>query len=268
MRNVLKIGGVIFGAVVITALGIDAADTFSGSRSTLLGQLIATEENVCPEGMQEVQTATTFSCVDMYEAAPGPLCSNSETISILESGENIADADCAPVSEKDRRPWSDVNREDAQLLCVRAGKRLPTNEEWQFFAQGTPDTVADCNVAGNSLWRTGRKEGCVSAIGVFDAVGNIWEWTHDDVIDRVYNGRTLPEEGYVHQVDVGGVATVATSTPHEAYGEDYFWTKEKGAFAMMRGGYYGSQEDAGVYAVHAATPPSTTGGAIGFRCVK
>ncbi|MDC1205621.1 formylglycine-generating enzyme family protein, partial [Candidatus Pacebacteria bacterium] len=116
--------------------------------------------------------------------------------------------------------------------------------------------------------KTGERAGCISAAGVFDAVGNVWEWTNDDVFDGSYNGRALPVEGYVRQVDRGGIATVSGTSSAELFGEDYIWSKETGVYAIMRGGFYASKDDAGVYAVHAATLPTMRGAAIGFRCVQ
>lgn len=264
----LKVGGVVFGALVLTALGIDAADTLQGSRSTLLGQLVGARAGACPTGMIEVPAATTFTCVDKYEASPNASCPLATPNNELETNTNLADTTCGAASVAGVTPWRYVAREEAQLACVRSGKRLPTNEEWQLSAAGTPDSEADCNVSGSGVGQTGSKPACLSAAGIYDAVGNVWEWTHDDVFDGVYNGRTLPNEGYVTQVDRGGVATVSSSTPEELFGSDYFWSRAEGAYAMMRGGFYSSKTDAGVYAVHAATLPTMRGVAIGFRCVQ
>lgn len=264
----VKVTGVIFGAMVITALGIDAADTLSGSRSTMLGQLIATEEGGCPEGMAALPTAGTFSCFDIYEAATHEDCPVSDPRNEIDALKNAQDANCGSISESGRTPWRFVSRETAQTACMRSGKRLPTNKEWQLIAQGTPDGLRDCNINSGSAGVTGNYSSCVSAAGAYDAVGNVWEWTNEDVFDGTYNGRALPEEGYVLQVDTGGVATVSGTTSAEVFGEDYFWSKPAGAYAMMRGGFYGSQKDAGVYTTHAATLPTVTGAAIGFRCVQ
>jgi formylglycine-generating enzyme required for sulfatase activity len=57
-------------------------------------------------------------------------------------------------------------------------KRLPTNQEWQAAALGTPDG-APCNVSSGSLALTGQAAGCLSDVGAFDMVGNVVEWTGD-----------------------------------------------------------------------------------------
>lgn len=259
---------IIFGAVVITALGIDAADTMQGNSGTLLGQLAGSAAGTCPAGMLEVPAATTFTCVDQYEASAQEDCPAPTPMGEFDTQKNLLQSGCSAESKAGAVPWRFIDRESAQTACVRAGKRLPTNEEWQLIAAGTPDGVHECNISGSSVKPAGAQAACQSAAGVFDAVGNAWEWTHDDVFDGVYNGRPLPTEGYVAQVDRGGVASVSTSTPVTQFGSDYLWTDEVGSYAIMRGGFYGSKTDAGVYAVHAATAPTMQGTAIGFRCVQ
>lgn len=263
----LKVGVIVLCALVLTALGIDAADTLSGSRSTLLGQVISsTSEGSCPSGMVEVPMATTFRCVDLYEASASEECPHQSPRNELQTQENMSEPACMAQSEAAQDAWRFLTREQAFTACMRAGKRLPQSAEWHLVAAGTSDTQ-NCNINSNGVVATGKNEACVSAVGVFDAIGNVWEWTSDDVIEGTYNGRALPASGFVTQVDNGGVAVLTGSEPSELFFKDYFWSVSQGAFGMLRGGYYGSRDDAGVYAIHADTPPTTSGTAIGFRCV-
>ncbi|MCA9366203.1 SUMF1/EgtB/PvdO family nonheme iron enzyme [Candidatus Kaiserbacteria bacterium] len=255
-------------AVLITALGIDAADTLQGSSGTMLAQLLGSNEQAgCPTGMLEIPTAGTFTCVDQYEASPAPDCPESDTSELGSSQSNVADASCKAVAHAGVLPWRNLTREEAVLVCARSGKRLPTAAEWYQFALGSPDIASVCNIDSGSLRKAGTAADCRSTYDVYDVVGNVWEWVSDDVFDGTYQGRSLPPEGYVVQVDSGGIAT-AVGTEDDQYGADYFWSKPEGAYAMMRGGYYGSRDDAGVFAVHAATDPNFIGDAIGFRCVQ
>lgn len=264
----LKIGGVIVFAMTITALGIDASDTITGSRNTFLGQLISSQKSsVCPSGMAQVPMATSFKCVDIFEASTGDKCPYKDPSNELESKENAESTSCGAVSKSGVEPWRFITREQASVACVRAGKRLPNSDEWYHSAIGTPDKAELCNIDSQAVKKTGADEKCVSAIGAQDTIGNVWEWTSDDVIGGMYGGRSLPSAGYVTQVDSQGVATLTGDSPSELFYKDYLWTSKEGAFGMMRGGFYGSKLDAGVYAVHAATLPTTVGTAIGFRCV-
>lgn len=264
----LKVGAVIFGALVITALGIDAADTLSGSRATLLGQVISHDQNgSCPSGMVPVPMATTYKCIDAYEVSSADGCPNQNPGNELETKANIDDQNCKASSKENADAWRNITREQALTACMRAGKRLPQSEEWYLATVGTPDNPSSCNTDSGGVQKTGSNASCVSAVGAYDTIGNLWEWTSDDVIGGMYKGRALPQEGYVAQVDATGVAVLTSADPSELFYKDYLWSAPDGAFGVLRGGFYGSKSDAGVYAVHAKTAPTTSGAAIGFRCV-
>lgn len=264
----LKGGAVILGAVLITALGIDASDTLSGSSSTLLGQVIGIHATTCPSGMLEVPTANSFTCVDEYEASASKECPHPDPKNEQQTRENLESATCGSVSEAQRSAWGYISREQAVAACMRSGKRLPESGEWYTISVGTPDDQNICNSNSAGAVRTGERAQCVSAVGAHDTLGNVWEWTSDDVVDGMHKGQILPEEGYVAQVNSQGVAVLTTQEPSPLFYKDYFWSSKEGTFGMLRGGFYGSRSDAGVYAVHARTLPTASGAAIGFRCVK
>lgn len=261
-----KIFGVIIGALVITTLAIDASDTLSGKGGTLLAQLTGYENSVCGKGMVNIPAALTFSCVDKYEASASESCLIENPTNQFDTEVNLSKPDCKTNEEK-ILPWRHITREQAAVMCTRSGKRLPSAAEWYQFALGTP--VEKCNVSSGKVDAVGKDSECVSAAGIVNSVGNVWEWVSDDVIDGVYMGRNLPETGYVSQVDNGGVATITADELDKSLGNtDYFWSSATGTYAMIRGGYYGSRSDAGVFTVHAQTAPTFSGEAIGFRCVR
>ncbi|HMO78320.1 MAG TPA: SUMF1/EgtB/PvdO family nonheme iron enzyme [Candidatus Paceibacterota bacterium] len=262
----LKIIPVLIVALVITTLGIDAADTLSGKGGTMLGQLMWSQNNICPSGMVEVAVALTFSCVDEYEASPDDGCAVLVPKNPVDTEVNINKNNCQSISNQNREPWRYINREQAAVMCARSGKRLPSAAEWYQFALGT--NAENCNTSEGEVSAGNKFVDCVSAVRVKNTVGNVWEWVSDDVIGGKYNQRDLPVTGYVLQVDSGGVATVTALEKDSEISGEYFWSNQTGAFAIIRGGYYGSKTDAGVFTVHAQTLPTFTGNAVGFRCVR
>ncbi len=263
----VKVSLVIFGALVVTALGIDASDTLQGKSGTLLSSVIKTTEG-CGPGMVGVEAVPGVTCVDIYEVSTGDACPVASPGNTLESHKNTETRECSPVSEGEREPWVFVTRDQATQLCSRVGKRLPTSAEWYALSSGMADVESSCNVDSNAVAPAGTNDLCTTPGGAYDMVGNVWEWVSDDVIDGMYNARAIPANGYVDQIDNSGVAVSTKDSENELYGNDYFWSIGEGAFGMIRGGFYGSGKDAGLYTVHAGTKTDAGSQGIGFRCVR
>ncbi|MFZ2253567.1 MAG: SUMF1/EgtB/PvdO family nonheme iron enzyme [Minisyncoccia bacterium] len=259
---------IIFGALLVTALGIDASDTINGSKSTLLSQVISRNEGKCPSGMSPVENIPSVTCVDTYESSTNAQCPVANPEQMLGTIKNYETTSCAPESKQNASPWRFVTRDQSVQLCARAGKRLPTSEEWYALSSGMAAVEANCNVSTKNMTLTGAQSLCVSPHGAYDLVGNVWEWVSDDVIDGMYKSNKLPESGYVAQIDSTGMATVGSTEPQELFGKDYFWSRASGAYGIIRGGYYDSGTDAGVYTVHADTLPTSASAGVGFRCLK
>ncbi len=252
MTSVLKQSIVVGGALFVTVFF-----TYAGTK-------IMSPAN-CPAGMVNIQSAVSFSCVDRYEASPSVDCPVSTINSLADVEENLELKECMSTSEAGRDPWRFVSREEAQLLCARSGKRLPTALEWYSFSIGTNEGF--CNT-DSGYEKTGMYPQCVSARGAFDTVGSVWEWVSEDVIDGKYvsNKIDLPDSGYVVEVDAAGLPVVTSGSENGRMG--YFWTAEKPVSALMRGGYFGSKDDATVYSVQANLTASFRGAGVGFRCVQ
>ncbi len=263
-----KVVLVVFGAVVITALGIDASDTFTGSSGTLLSQVISKDSGKCPQGMSVVENISSVTCIDIYENSVGEACPMENPEQMLATIKNVEASSCTSVSKKDALPWRFITRDQAMQMCARSGKRIPTNGEWYALSLGMSDTENNCNVREKDVSKTGAKTACVSPHGAYDLVGNVWEWVSDDVKNGEYNSSQVPDSGYVAQVDTEGMAVLVDENPQVLFGKDYFWSKKDGVYGIIRGGYYDSDSDAGVYTVHADTLPTTASIGIGFRCIK
>lgn len=255
----------VVGAILLSTLGIFAADSTQGINSIKNLAGVGGSAGVCNEGAVPVKVEKGVLCVDMYEASPSEKCPNKQLTNVVQSEQNANTADCYAASVKGVTPWNYVSLPQAQRMCAGAGKRLPTSKEWYHIALGTP--VDGCTINTGGVAQTGNGA-CVSGIGVYDTVGNVWEWVDENIVGNTYDGRPLPKEGYVTSVDAGGVAVTSGENGDDMYGKDYFWSKEEGVFGMIRGGFYGSNQDAGLYTVNASVPTSFATQGVGFRCVK
>jgi len=257
---------VVIGAIGVSALTIQASDTLRGLE-TSLSALVFETKTVCGEGAVELLLGSHALCVDVYEAAPAATCPHQRPTNQSETQANMNAAECRADSRAAVEPWRFVSLTQAQQLCARGGKRLPTNDEWYTFSSGIADQSMCVTSNPNNPKNTGSA-GCVTPAGVHDVIGNVWEWIDGEVVNGMYNSRQLPQSGYVALVDSDGVVVETSNTPQAEYDEDYAWTKNDGVYGVIRGGFYGSEEDAGIFAQNLAVPLDFRTAGVGFRCVR
>lgn len=256
---------VLVGIIVLTSFTIDATDTLRGSSTALSGLLKNATTPQCPEGTVRLELAEGTYCIDQYENSVGVNCPIKNPKTALDTKQNIDASACQAVTQSDQTPWTSVTLTQAKSLCIKREMRLPTPLEWYEAALGTPADER-CNINSGGA-QTGVRSECVSHRGVNDMVGNVWEWVEAVVINGQYENRSLPEEGYVAGSAADGLANATANTPRALYDNAYFWIGSEGEYALMRGGYYGSGDDASVYTTHAKVAPDFHSTAISFRCL-
>jgi len=99
------------------------------------------------------------------------------------------------------RPLTGMTWDQADRNCRNGGKRLPTEEEWEFAARGTDGRIYPwgnnwqanaANASGESSGTTnvGSYKNGASPFGAYDMIGNAWEWTASNF--KAYPGGRLP----------------------------------------------------------------------------
>jgi formylglycine-generating enzyme required for sulfatase activity len=154
----------------------------------------------------------------------------------------------------------------AEQACRHSRKRLLTNQEWQAAAAGTPDPNDDddlnttCVTNSSFAQPCGQRSACVSAWGVRDAIGNVWEWVADWLPAAVNCSNWDAEYG-------GDMVCVSTNAPSGSGGELVEFDPLLPG-GIIRGGNFAVGARNGLFAIFSGVNPSNVSRSTGFRCAR
>jgi sulfatase modifying factor 1 len=104
--------------------------------------------------------------------------------------------------------------------------RLPTEFEWEYAARAGNDSLLSWSETGKTAWIQQTDKGTTKPVGtkepnpwgLYDMLGNVWEWVEDYYNDEVLLGPVPPVTGEVHVLKGGSITSDVTNATYLYHG--------------------------------------------------
>jgi formylglycine-generating enzyme required for sulfatase activity len=211
MRWPRCLGRLCVAAVVVIGVGVHSAEADAPAAKPTPAKAPAKppadQAKSCPTGMVHVPAGSfVMGSPDsvggdnehpQHKVTLSGFCIDKTELTVAAFAKCAAAGGCSPIPT----PWSGCNRNgqnhpvncviwsEAKTYCEWAGKRLPTEAEWEYAARGgdgrtypwgnqDPDK-SRLQWLADSTAPVGSFPAGASPFGALDMAGNVWEWTAD-----------------------------------------------------------------------------------------